>query len=233
MAEFIQIKNRETQEVQYPKTSTEAVSHNGAPLTSVLDAKQNKLVAGANITINEETNTISATGGGSSTPIVTSFPASTLDTNVPSTKLVKSSLDTLAGEIDNKQNTLVAGTNVVISGNTISVPSGGKGEKGEKGDKGDKGDKGEEVLITIVAQTDSSVTLANNKQFDYATSPSEIDISLPSDWTKAFLSLITFESGSTATQVSFPDGLEVKGILEPNKKVEISIYNNNAVILNV
>ncbi len=84
-----------------------------------------------------------------------------------------------------------------------------------------------------VAQTSGDIELADNTQFVYSTAPSEITISTPSGWSAEDLSIITFTTSDTAPQITFPNSIGVKGAIEANKSIEISIYNNSAVIMSV
>lgn len=94
-----------------------------------LAKKQDKLVAGSNITLTENTAdgtvTIASTGGSGGT--VDAYTKAESDAKYA----LKTDHDTLAGEVTtlttNKQDKLTAGTGITIDGNTISATGGGSG----------------------------------------------------------------------------------------------------------
>lgn len=85
-----------------------------------LNTKQDKLIAGSNITITG--NTISAAGGSTVTIDSTVTPTGT---NAVSGKAVNDFVQPVKTQLATKQDKLIAGTNITITGNTISSTGGG------------------------------------------------------------------------------------------------------------
>ena len=94
------------------KASQVALDQLTAAVGTQLNTKQAKLVAGANITINPTTNEISSTGGN------TTFKSGEKVDEVDYLGVIN------RDNILNKQNKLIAGTNITITGDTISASGG-------------------------------------------------------------------------------------------------------------
>ena len=102
-----------------------------AQMNSALALKQNALIAGANITISG--NTISATGGGSGglvQSVAAPLQLATTGGNAGQLSINLGAYSTTT-QINNalalKQDLLVAGSNIIISGKTISATGSGSG----------------------------------------------------------------------------------------------------------
>lgn len=94
-------------------------------------------------------------------------------------------------------------------------------------------DKLDEMEIKVVETADTTLILKDCTQFNYEVNPTELTLALPQGWTSEDLTIITFNTGDTAPQITIPSTLKVKGAVEPNKAVEISIYNNTLIMLNI
>lgn len=92
-------------------------------ITDLGDDKQDKLVAGENITI--VGNVISATGGGGS--VVVDSVLSTTSTNPVQNKVITQTLNGMQASIGTKQERLTAGANITIDANNVISASGGGG----------------------------------------------------------------------------------------------------------
>lgn len=89
-------------QVQFPSGKTAMVREQTGTLATVAEVnaglakKQNKLTAGENVTLTEQSDgtvKIDAAGGGAEVPIDTTMPASPADDHVPSTQLLKETAD--------------------------------------------------------------------------------------------------------------------------------------------
>lgn len=90
-------------------------------ITQLESGKQDKLTAGANINISG--NVISATA----TPITVDSALSDVSENPVQNRVIKSKTDAIETTIAGKQDKLVAGANITITGNVISASGGGSG----------------------------------------------------------------------------------------------------------
>lgn len=92
-------------------------------ITDLGDDKQDKLIAGDNITI--VGNVISATGGGGS--VVVDSVLSTTSTNPVENRVITNTLNGMQASMSTKQDRLTAGTNITIDANNVISATGGSG----------------------------------------------------------------------------------------------------------
>lgn len=130
---------------------------------TLLNAKQDTLTAGTNITI-DANNVISATGGGGGTVDTAMSDSST---NAVQNRVIKSYIDTGLGT---KQSTT--------------------------------------TITTNTTDTDITLTVADNTEYRYTQELDSIDLTMPNG---DFIASIVFESGSTATVMTYDSGIKWSG----------------------
>lgn len=116
-------------------------------------------------------------------------------------------------------------------------PQGEQGLQGAKGDKGDKGDAGiDATLMKIIDKTSdigTSYTIEANKMYLFGEKTTlNIQFASVEDSTVVNEYLFQFISGSTATELTYPDSIKFvqEFEIEANKIYQVSVLNNIAVI---
>lgn len=122
----------------------------------------------------------------------------------------------------------------------IQGPQGIQGEQGIQGAKGDKGDKGDAgidaTLMKIIdktSDTGTSYTIEANKMYLFGEKATlNIQFASVEDSTVVNEYLFQFISGSTATELTYPDSVKFvqEFEIEANKIYQVSVLNNIAVI---